>query len=40
MNIITDTMKDDRLHGVKKSEQVQGLVNDLAIGIVERHIEF
>jgi len=35
MNIVTDSVKDDRLHNVKKADEIHSLVQDLALGIVD-----
>merc|ERR1711881_98497 len=35
MNIVTDTVKDDRIHNVKKADEIHSLVQDLALGIVD-----
>ena len=35
MNIVTDAIKDDRVHNVRKADQIHNLVGDLALGIVD-----
>jgi len=35
MNIVTDALKDDRVHNVRKADQIHTLVGELALGIVD-----